>query len=104
MGLSLEITQGTARDFPLQINNPDGTAATQFVNTDTLTASVWQGQNETPVLTPAVTWLNSNAPAGQILISLQNADSSSLAYGQYYIQAYATRVGTPTRTTALLPK
>ncbi len=104
MGLTLEITQGASRDFPLQVSNPDGTPATQFLNTDTLTASVWQGQNETPVLTPAVAWLNSNAPAGQIVISLQNTDSLSLAYGQYYIQAFATREGTPPRTAALLPK
>ncbi len=104
MGLTLEITQGASRDYPLQITNPDGSPATQFVNSDVLTASVWQGQNETPVLTPAVAWLNSYAPAGQIVITLQNTDSLSLAYGQYYIQAFATRAGTPTRTAALLPK
>ena len=37
-------------------------------------------------------------------MSLQNTDSSSLAYGIYYLQAYATRAGTPSRTTALLPR
>jgi len=104
MGLSLSITQGAARDFPCQIYNPDGTPATQFLNTDTLNCVVWQGQNETPVLTPGVSWLNSNAPAGQIVISLQDTDSSSLAYGQYYVQAFATRAGSPTRSAALLPK
>jgi hypothetical protein len=104
MGLTLEITQGAARDFPFQVSNPDGTAATQFLNTDTLTASVWQGTNETALLNPAASWLNSNAPAGQVLISFQNTDSAGLAIGQYYIQAFATRAGTPGRTAALLPK
>jgi len=104
MGLTLEITQGAARDFPLQVFNADGTPATTFVNTDTLACSVWQGQNETPVLTPAVAWLGGNAPTGQIVITFQNADSQGLAYGQYYIQVFATRTGTPTRTAALLPK
>ena len=104
MGLSLEITQGASRDFPFQVSNPDGTAATQFLNTDTLFCTVWQGQNETPVLSPAVSWLDANAPAGQILISLQNTDSAGLAYGEYYIQAFATREGAPTRTAALLPR
>lgn len=103
MAIALEITQGTARDFPFQVTNPDGTAATQFLNTDVLTASVWAGSNEAALLTPAVTWLNSNAPAGQILISFQDTDSAGLAIGEYYLQAYATRAGTPSRTAALLP-
>ena len=33
-----------------------------------------------------------------------HGQTASLAYGIYYIQAYATRAGTPTRTTALLPR
>jgi hypothetical protein len=103
MSIALELTQGTARDFPLQITNPDGTAATQFLNTDTLIGSVWAGANEAVLVNPAVTWLNSNAPAGQIQITFQNTDSASLAIGEYYLQAYATRAGTPARTTALLP-
>ena len=104
MSIALEIVQGTARDFPFQITNPDGTAATQFLNTDVLTASVWAGANEAALLTPSTTWLNSNAPAGQIQITFQNSDSASLAIGEYYLQAYATRAGTPSRTTALLPR
>ena len=52
MGVILEITQGEARDFPLQVSNPDGTAAVQFLNTDVLTCNVWQGNNETPALSP----------------------------------------------------
>jgi len=104
MGLTLEINQGASRDFPLQVSNPDGTPATQFLNTDTLLTNVWQGTNETALDNPTTTWLNSNAPAGQILISFQNTDSAALAIGQYYIQSYATRTGTPARTAALLPK
>ena len=102
MGISLEIVQGTARDFPFQVQNPDGTVPTGiFLSTDVLTASVWQGQNETPVLTPAASWIS--ATSAQYQVTLQNTDSASLAYGVYYIQAFATRAGTPARTTALLP-
>jgi len=104
MALSLELTQGCSRDFPLQINNPDGTPATNFLNTDTLVCNVWAGANETPVATPACTWYNSNAPAGQILISCQNTDAGALPFAVYFIQAYATRAGSPTRTAALLPR
>src|SRR5271157_524610 len=102
MGISLEIVQGTARDFPFQVQNPDGTVPTSiFLGTDVLTASVWQGQNETPVLTPAASWIS--ATSAQYQVTLQNADSASLAFGVYYLQAFATRAGTPPRTTALLP-
>jgi hypothetical protein len=102
MGISLELVQGTARDFPFQVQNPDGTVPTGiFLSTDTLSATVWQGQNETPVLTPAASWIS--ASSAQYQVTLQNADSASLAYGVYYLQAFATRAGTPARTTALLP-
>jgi hypothetical protein len=53
-------------------------------------------------LTPTVTWIN--ATQAEYQITLQNADSAGLAPGQYYVQAFATRAGTPTRTTALLPR
>ncbi len=106
MGISLELVQGTARDFPFQVQNPDGTVPTGiFLGTDTLSATVWAGSNETPLLTPAATWIN--AATAQYQVTLQNTDSSSLATGQYYLQAYATRIGiglAPTRTTALLPR
>jgi len=102
MGISLELVQGTARDFPFQVQNPDGTVPTGiFLSTDVLTAQVWQGQNETPVLTPAASWIS--ATNAQYQVTLQNTDSASLAYGVYYLQAFATRAGTPARTTALLP-
>ena len=53
MGLSIEIMQGTARDFPFQVTNPDGSIPTDvFLSTDTLNANVWAGNNETPLLTP----------------------------------------------------
>ena len=103
MAISLELVQGTARDFPFQVTNPDGTIPTSiFLSTDVLTASVWAGSNETPLLTPAASWIS--ATNAQYQVTLQNTDSSSLAYGIYYLQAYATRAGSPTRTTALLPR
>ena len=103
MGIALELTQGTARDFPFQVANPDGTTPTGiFLSTDVLTASIWAGSNEAPLLTPAVTWIS--ATNAQYQVSFQNTDSASLAIGEYYLQTYATRAGTPTRTTALLPR
>ena len=94
MAIALELVQGTARDFPFQVTNPDGTVPTGiFLSTDVLTASVWAGSNEVPLLTPTATWIS--ATNAQYQVTLQNTDSSSLAYGIYYLQAYATRAGTP---------
>jgi hypothetical protein len=103
MGLSFELVQGTARDFPFQIQNPDGTIPTGiFLSTDTLASNLWAGSNETPLLTPATTWIS--ATNAQVQVSFQNADTARLPFGQYYLQSYATRAGSPTRTTALLPR
>jgi len=103
MSIALELVQGTSRDFPFQVTNPDGTVPTGiFLSTDVLTGSVWAGLNEVPLVTPTVTWIS--ATNAQYQVTLQNTDSSSLAIGNYYLQAYATRAGAPSRTTALLPR
>jgi hypothetical protein len=103
MSIAIELVQGTARDFPFQVTNPDGTTPTGiFLASDVLTAKVWSGSNETPLLTPTASWISAANATYQV--TLQDADSSSLAYGIYYLQAYATRAGTPPRTTALLPR
>ena len=104
MSIAVQLVQGTARDFPFQVTNPDGTIPTGiFTSTDVLTASVWAGSNEVPLLTPTASWIS--AANAQYQVTLQDTDSSSLAYGIYYIQAYATRViSGVTRTTALLPR
>jgi len=123
MGIALQLAQGTSADFAFQlagstaptepwtldpeqtvliVGAPAGTASGSFLGTDTLTASVWAGTNETALLTPTATWIS--APNAQVRVSFQNADSLSLAISQYYLQAYATRIGTPTRATALLPR
>ena len=103
MSIALELVQGTARDFPFQVTNPDGTFPTGiFLSIDVLTASVWAGLNEVPLLTPTTSWIS--AFNAQYQVSFQNTDSAGLAIGTYYLQAYATRAGTPSRTTALLPR
>ena len=103
MAIAVELVQGTARDFPFQVTNPDGTTPTGiFLATDVLTAKIWAGLNEVPLLSPTATWIS--ATNAQYQVTLQNTDSSSLAIGNYYLQAYATRAGTPSRTTALLPR
>lgn len=123
MGISLEIYQGSGRDFIFQLagltaptdpltldhdqttlvsGTPLAAASGCFLATDILAASVWAGGNETSILAPICTWFS--APNAQFQIAFQNADSLGMSIGQYYLQAFATRAGPPPRTTALLPR
>ena len=103
MSIAVQLMQGTARDFPFQVTNPDGTIPTGiFLTSDVLTAKIWAGSNEAPLVNPIAAWIS--ATNAQYQISIENTASSSLPYGIYYLQAYATRAGTPARSTALLPR
>ena len=74
-----------------------------FLSTDVLTAIGLGGlERDAARSRPTATWIS--ATNAQYQVTLQNTDSASLAIGIYYLQAYATRAGTPTRTTALLPR
>ena len=100
MSLNLDLQQGTSFDWQLQILNPDGSVPTgQFLGSDTLSAVLWQGDLESPVLTKVPTWLS--ATNAQIQISFNNADTATLPLGVYYVQATATR---SSRSAALLPR
>ena len=80
MSICSELVQGTARDFPFQITNPDGTPATGiFLATDVLTASVWAGSNEVPLLTPTATWIS--ATDAQYQVSSRTPTAARLASG-----------------------
>ena len=123
MSIALQLAQGTSADWQFQLMGstaptdpftldpeqtvpitgaPGSIAQGSFLVTDVLTAKVWAGSNEVPLLTPTASWVS--APNATFQVALQNTDSSSLPYGIYYLQAYATRAGTPPRTTALLPR
>src|SRR5271157_1658080 len=108
MGLALELVQGTSADFSFQLPSsgstdrfaqdydqttlitgvPGNVVTSIFAGTDTLAATVWAGDVEVPLLTPATTWIA--ATKGQVMVSFQNADTLNLAPGQYYLQAFAT--------------
>ena len=100
MSLNLDLQQGTSFDWELQVLNADDSVPVdQFLSSDTLSAKLWHGNSDTPVLTKTPTWIS--APNAQILIPFNNADTANLALGVYYIAATATRAG---RSAALLPR
>ncbi len=104
MAIAPELTQGASADFQFQLAGttapsvpwtldpeqtvliagaPGSTAEGSFLATDTLAASVWQGSNETAILSPTTAWIS--ATTAQVKVILQNADSASLAIGLYYL-------------------
>jgi hypothetical protein len=89
--LTLQVAQGTARDYDLQAQNFDGTIPTTFLSTDALAATVWSGNAQPPLLTPVVTWLD--APTARFRLSITNEGSKLLGVGMYHVQATATRSG-----------
>lgn len=96
--LKLRLPAGTSRDFPLQAYNKDGTPATTFLSSDTLTCSVWPGDGQATVLTPAIAW--TDAAAGEFTISFDDTDTAAIAPSRYRIRATASRGG---RSASLLP-
>jgi hypothetical protein len=103
MGLNLDLRIGTSRAWELQVLNPDDSVPTgQFLSTDVLTASVWQGRSTAPVISKsgtAVAWLN--ATDAQFVIYFYPADTANLPAGVYYVDATATR---GSNNADLLPK
>jgi hypothetical protein len=100
MAIQIQLVRGTSDDFPFQVPNSDGTPAVGlFAFGDTISAKVWQGQDITALVTPAASWLGDPTNA-QFQISFNDADSTSLEFATYLIQAWASRAG---RTVRLLP-
>lgn len=106
--LVLSITSGSSKDFPLQVNNPDGTPNTSFLNTDSFETRVWRGEDTAAILSfttagggaPTTTWIN--AATGQFQISFNDVDTVGYEVGQYRILTRAIRSGTPVRSAVVL--
>lgn len=103
MGLNLDLRIGTSRAWQLQVLNPDDSVPTgQFLSSDVLSASVWQGSALAPVIAkamPDIAWID--ADNAQFVINWYPSDTASLAAGVYYVEAQATR---GSNTADLLPE
>jgi hypothetical protein len=88
--LTLAMVQGSARDWPLQAIDDDGSIPTGFLFSDALNAVLWSGQDQAILFSPAVAW--TDASTAQFQLSITNAQSESLEpTGTYHIQVNATR-------------
>jgi hypothetical protein len=93
VGLNLDLRIGTSRLWQLQVLNPDDSVPTgQFLSADVLSAIVWQGAADVPILSkaaPDVAWIS--ATNAQFSIAFHPSDTVNLGQGVYYIEASATR-------------
>lgn len=92
-GLNLDLRIGTSRAWQLQVLNPDDSVPTgQFLDSDTLSATVWRGSATAPVISkamPDVAWISSSN--AQFVINWYPTDTAGQAAGVYYVAAQATR-------------
>jgi hypothetical protein len=90
--LEIEAIQGSAAHWVLTAINRDGTTPTGFLATDTLSASLWSGQSQTPLFAPAVSW--NNFATGAVNLGVTNAQTTGLDQaGTYHLQVSAARAG-----------
>ena len=90
--LQLDIIQGSQANFVVAAENRDGSVPTGFLGTDTLTSSVWGGQNQAALFSPAAAW--SDFTVGSVALSFTGANTAGLDYaGTYHGNVSATRSG-----------
>lgn len=96
--ITLELTKGTSRDFPLQARFSDNTVpAAIFSPTDQLACRIWAGDGLPVILTPLVTW--TDASQAKFLLRFIDTDTQATTPSLYRCQVTATRSG---RTGTLL--
>ncbi len=88
--LRLEVAPGTDYADVLDTFTFDGSVPTTFQATDALTSKLWDGQSDTTLFNPAVTW--SDYTVGKFNFSMTDAQTTLLqSNGTYRCQVFATR-------------
>jgi hypothetical protein len=83
---------GSALARTLQGYNLDGSIPTEFLLTDTLTATVWRVPRTTPIYTLAPTW--ADATTCKVQVALTGTQTDALSPDLVYnLQVFATRSG-----------
>jgi hypothetical protein len=93
--LKLEVVQGSKADWVLAAIARDGSAPTGFLSNDTLSATVWAGQDQASLFSPTVSW--NDYTSGLVNLSISSAQTATLdQLGNYHLQVSVTRSGTTT--------
>lgn len=95
--LTLQVVQGAARDFLLQVQ-PSATATpwsdtnpSPFLLSDALSATVWAGLDQPSLLTLTPTWVD--VAAATYYLPVSNSQTAGLTPSVYFVQIKVTRAG-----------
>ncbi len=90
---TISVVHGATLNRVLEGFNDDGSVATQFLDSDTLTGTVWLPPSSVAVISFTPTWFNS--ALCQVTVNLTNVQTATLsADALYNLQVFATRSGT----------
>lgn len=93
---TFRLSRGVARDFVVQIYKRDGSIASGvFAGTETLSTSVFVGNEDVALASPTTTW--EDATNGQIRIAFGASDSVDLIDAEYQIVSTFTAGGSEGR-------
>ena len=91
--IGYEVCQGAARTICFVIADSDGNIIGNYAGTEALATSVWPGGNQPAVITPSTAWANQPPTDGQVVVTINAADTTGLAMGRYQVQTVLTPIG-----------
>ncbi len=95
-GGPLSLPSGRSGDFTLQAQNRDGTYPAIFTGAPAPTAAIWQGNAQSPLLTPAVAW-RSNGSDAVVVVSFYDTDTAGWDLGSYELEVVTVLGGRTVR-------
>lgn len=94
---TISATVGAARRVRFTLRDELGQPRTDYLDTDTLAASLWAGDDQASLFTPTVAW--DDAEAGTLIYSHTAVQSALLTPGSTYtVMLSVTRSGTTAKT------
>ena len=81
---------GTTRSWQVTATYQGNPILGKYVAGDNLTASIWQGQDQTVLLTPSVTWIVPSLATINLTITAAQLAIAGLAPGVYHLQVDVT--------------
>lgn len=88
---TLQLIQGTQAVYQIALLDANGDPITSYTASDSLSAEVWPGDDQSTIFTPSVEWID--ATAGTLKLSFATADTSSIDPGKYKAVVYITVAG-----------
>jgi hypothetical protein len=88
---SLKVYPGSSRRFTITLKGDGGASlAGRFVDTDVPTAAVWAGEDQPPLMTPAVEWVDASVPSVSLIVSAADLAAAELTDDLYRLSVTVT--------------